>query len=403
MKQLIIDPGIDGIAGDMLIASLVDLTGDPDPLYRLAEAINTLKVCERFDLEVNKTDGCGISATCLGIGIREEGRPTPAALRMDAARIAAELGLSPGAAERIDRILDDLTVAHDRLHSSGFSRHQVASVDTLFDAIGSVLMLEEGGYFDGRIYGLPPVIGRGMVRTGGGEMAGPAPATLEILCRHHVPYSARPAETELTTPTGAALLAGLSDEIVDCYPSMTPLCTGYGAGTRMVGGRHGLLRVVEGENSAVIRDRIVMLETNLDDVSGEEVGYTIERLFEEGAVDVFVTPAIGKKNRPVQVISVITDHQHSSQLIATLMGETGTLGVRVSEIPRLVADRSRTPVPFTIAGRVFEIRVKTSTVDGRMISVKPEYDDLRRAARELQIPLRHVATEVKKQLPGIYK
>jgi uncharacterized protein (TIGR00299 family) protein len=402
MKVLIIDPGIDGIAGDMLIASLVDLTGNPDPLYRLAEAIVALKVCERFDLEVTTADGCGVSATCLGIGIREEGRSSPAALREAAARIAEELGLSPGAAERVDRILDVLTVAHDHLHSSGFSRHQVASADTLFDAIGSVLMLEEGGFFGGRIYGLPPVIGRGTVRTDGGEMTGPAPATLEILCRHRIPYTARPAGTELTTPTGAALLACLPDAIVDCYPPMTPLRTGYGAGTRLVGGQRGLLRVVEGENTAVIRDRIVMLETNLDDVPGEEIGYAIERLFEEGAVDVFVTPAIGKKNRPVQVVSVITDHLHSSQLLATLMSETGTLGVRVTEIPRLVAKRSRTPMPFTIAGRVFEIRVKTSTVDGRTISIKPEYEDLRRVARELQLPLRHVAAEVKRQLPGIY-
>ena len=160
----------------------------------------------------------------------------------------------------------------------------------------------------GRIYGTPPVLGSGFTRIVDGEITSPAPATLEILCRHQVPYSASPADMELSTPTGIAIFANLAQKIVDAYPPMIPLedrlRDRYPGAYRAVPLSSG---VVEGTNFDVIQDRIVMLETNLDDAPGETVGYVVEKLREAGAVDVYVTTASGKKNRPVQILHIITN------------------------------------------------------------------------------------------------
>jgi uncharacterized protein (DUF111 family) len=141
-----------------------------------------------------------------------------------------------------------------------------------------------------------------------------------------------------------------------------------------------------------------MLETNLDDVPGETVGYTVERLREAGAVDVFVTTASGKKNRPVQILHIITNQLEYPGLLEILMEETGTLGVRILDIPRLVAHRSRQVMRVTVEGRAFDISVKTSTVNGTVLAKKPEYEDLKKIALLLDIPLKKVRDEVIAQL-----
>jgi uncharacterized protein (DUF111 family) len=203
---------------------------------------------------------------------------------------------------------------------------------------------------------------------------------------------------EMTTPTGAAIFANITDRIVDTYPPMTPLRVGYGTGSRSVQGRPSVLRVAEGMNFDAIQDRIIMLETNLDDVPGEIVGYTVERLREAGAVDVFVTTASGKKNRPVQILHIITNQQDYPGLMEILMDETSTLGVRILDIPRLVAHRTRQVIRVTVRGEAFDISVKTSTVNGNVLAKKPEYDDLKKIARHLKIPLKNVREEVLAQL-----
>ena len=141
-----------------------------------------------------------------------------------------------------------------------------------------------------------------------------------------------------------------------------------------------------------------MLETNLDDVPGETVGYTVERLREAGAVDVFVTAASGKKNRPVQILHIITSEKEYPGLLEILMDETGTLGVRILDIPRIVAHRTRQVIRVYRRGEAFDISVKTSTVNGRLLAKKPEYDDLKKIARHLNLPLNKVREEVLSQI-----
>jgi len=398
MKVLVIDPKIAGISGDMLIAALVDLTGSADPLEPVADAICGLSCCDTFSFKVRTENAGGISAQKLTIEVQEKNHRNHTDLRKSVVEIANEAGLSDIAKNKALGIMDDLLSANAKLHSSNFHHHEISSVDTLFDVVGSLALLDHHGLLEGEIFGTPPVLGSGFVRIAGGEIACPAPATLELLCRHEIPYSSYPGNAEMTTPTGAAIFANITDRIVEVFPPMTPLRVGYGTGSRSLEGRIPVLRVAEGMNFNAIQERIIMLETNLDDVPGETIGYTVERLREAGAVDVFVTTASGKKNRPVQILHIITNQLDYPGLLEILMSETGTLGVRILDIPRLVAHRSRKVVHVTIAGQVFDISVKTSTVNGRVLAKKPEYEDLKKIAQRLGLPLNRVSEEVLTQL-----
>jgi len=382
----------------MVVAALADLTGSGDALHPLADAIGGLEYCHRVSFEIRESETCGIRAKQLAIEIREEFPESRDAFLADAGEIARGIGLSENARNRALGILGELVSTGERIHAASTGISRVASIDTLFDIMGSVLLLDRHGYLEGEIYGTPPALGDGMVRIGGAVMAGPAPATLEILRAHSVPWSVYPAGRELTTPTGAALLANLASRIMDTYPALTPVKTGYGTGCRDLPQRPDLLRLVAGKNFHAVSDRITMLETNLDDVSGETIGYTIERLREAGAVDVYLTTASGKKNRPVQILHVITSPESYTDLLSILMEETGTLGVRVMDIPRLVADRSRHMVSVEISGKTFEISVKISAVDGTIIGKKPEYEDVKRIARTVEMPIRYVAEELQRQI-----
>ena len=398
MKVLVIDPRVSGISGDMLLAALVDLAGAPEDLEPIAEAIRGLACCRRFHYEIRKADSSPVAASQLWIDIEEMRMHEPDELRDAVAAVSREAGLSDAAAGVALRVIGDLIESETRLHGSGFHLHEIASVDTVFDVVGAALLLDRDGFLDGEIYGTPPALGGGVVKTAHGGFPVPAPATLDILARHRIACSASPSPGELTTPTGAALLANLAGTITEVFPAMTPVRAGYGIGTRTDGTSAGMLRVIEGRNFRAIPDRIIMLETNLDDISGEAIGYTFERLREAGAVDVFITPALGKKNRPVHVVHVICPPDGYEGILAILMEETGTLGVRVLDQPRLVALRSNEVRKVPVAGEIFDVRVKTSTVDGRLISVKPEYEDLRRIARNLHLPFREIEERVREYL-----
>ncbi|WP_421909424.1 nickel pincer cofactor biosynthesis protein LarC [Methanolacinia petrolearia] len=389
MKCLVIDSRLAGIGGDMLISALVDLKGDEEPLRRTAEAISGLESCRSFTFSVEKSDDSFFPAKKLSIEIEEGGVDGKDGLLEAASLVMDAIGISPAARKKAEAAFDDLLYAEKRLHRSGFNRHEIASADTLFDVIGSIALLDSAGFFDGIIHAITPVVGAGSISVRGEQVPGPAPAVLEIFARKKIPFSGRDVDMEFTTPTGAAILANIATTVSPIYPPMTPEATGYGTGTRRNNGNpSNVLRVVAGETSAASNDSIVMLETNVDDIPGEIIGYTIERLFAEGAADVFVTGAIGKKNRPVNIISVITNRQNHLRLTETLMKETGTLGVRIYEVPRLVADRTRESINVGVGNKQYQVSLKRTTVGERLVSLKPEYDDLKKIALDTGLSLR---------------
>ena len=206
MKLLAIDPKIAGISGDMLIAALVDLTGSADLLAPVADAICGLCCCDNFSFQVHDADAGGIAAKKLTIEVREKNHWNHANMRDSIVEIAKKTGLSDIARNKALRIMDDLLSADAKLHRSGFHHHEMSSVDTLFDVAGSLVLLDHHGFLDGEIFGTPPVLGSGFTHVAGGEIACPAPATLEILCRHRIPYSSYPGDSGMTTPTGLQFL-----------------------------------------------------------------------------------------------------------------------------------------------------------------------------------------------------
>lgn len=383
MKILVIDPMAAGVAGYMLPAALINLLGDPSALDPLADAIPDLGLCRHFGYSAETLDISGTRATRLVVEV--EGERT-GELPEVAAAAASAAGLSQAAYSRALAIIGDL----------GQSGHP--PVATVFSVVGTLLLLDRAAFFEGAIVATPPVVGCGVIETDYGKIPAPSPATLDILTRHRFPFTSAPINMEMTTPTGAALLTGLAERALQQYPTMVPVRVGHGSGGRDIPGRPDLLRVVEGESLPAGEERMIILETNLDDTSGEVIGYAIERLFAEGAVDVFVTPALGKKNRPVSVISVMTTAGEEDNLIRVLMEETGSLGVRVYEFRKVVAARKKETMLIRVGERERSIRVKTSTIDGRLIAQKPEYEDLAAIAREEGIPLRFVDEEARLRL-----
>jgi len=399
MKLILLDPRTGGIAGDMLCAALADLTGSATPLYSLAEAIAALPRCSLFEITLERIEE-PCSATYISMTLEEQQGGSDHDIAREMGVIINKIGLSAPAATKAHAILSDLISVKNQIHPSASSCRTLASVDTIFDILGPLTLLEGAGLFGCPIYTTPPALGGGMIHTLGGEVGGPAPASLEICARHRIPVSESPLAMELTTPTGAALLANLAGAVT-CFPAMTPLCIGYGAGSQKNGSSVNILRVIEGETNDLTEERIVILDTNLDDVDGEVIGYAREKLLAAGATDVFITPASGKKNRPVHILSVITNHDHYHKLIRILMDETGTLGIRIREETRLVADRKNEVISVMVAGHPCSVRVKTSRSGGRIIAVKPEYEDMKQISLRFDLPFRHVAREVYQQLPLI--
>ena len=260
MKTLFIDPRIGGISGAAFTAALSDL-GDLEDLRK-----NTTEV-------ISRSTG------------------------QDPGKVMDDLGLSRAAKEKAYAVFSDLEAAFTKFHEGNFSITQV-----LTDVLCPITLMDTMGLLSCPIYATPPALGNCL------------PETLEICALHHMPIADTSTGKELTTPVGAAFLANLA-VFRRSIPSMTPVKTGYAK-------EYGLL-VVEGEVSDLTEERIIILETNIDDVSGEIIGYTIEQLLASGAVDVFVTQGFGKKNRPVFVLSVITTLDQYRKHVEILMEETG--------------------------------------------------------------------------------
>jgi uncharacterized protein (TIGR00299 family) protein len=270
--------------------------------------------------------------------------------------------------------------------------HELGAVDTLVDVVGFVCALERLGIE--AVYCSPLPQGGGSVETEHGLLPVPAPATLALLAQAGAPTVPGPIEAELLTPTGAALLAEFATFE---RPAMTVQAVGYGFGTKEFAFPNAL-RVWIGEPAGQAHspaptpdqgdqgDEVVELACNLDDVTGEALGYAMERLLAEGALDAWFTPIQMKKNRPGVQVSVLARPEDAPALAALLLRETPTLGVRWQVLSRTKADREMRQVE-TPWGTV---RVKVKLLAGKAVAVSPEYDDCARLAAQADVPLAEV-------------
>lgn len=401
MKVLLIDPMLAGISGDMLLASLVDLKGEISELYQLAEIIEEkVNYCRRVTLSIRDVSRRGIRAKSVDLKVDEVlSGITPSRFRENVVRVLGAVDISSEARELAMKVVNELLEAEARVHFELEELHEVASVDTIFDVVGVALILDKTGLLKAPVYTTPPAIGSGIIETSHGFLPVPAPATLEIIRKHGFPYSNIKVNRELTTPTGAALLATLTKRVVDFYPPMRVVGVGYGAGLSDLAEIPNLLRVVEGYVQPGILERVVVLETSVDDITGEVLGYLFDRMFELGALDVAVIPGIGKKNRLTNLVKVVARIEDTDKIIEALISELGTLGVRVHEEPRVTVERNLEKVEVEVEGKKFVVTVKEAKrPDGKVLRIKPEYEDLKAIAKELNMPLRRVIEIVTRQL-----
>lgn len=406
-KQIVVvDAQTAGVSGDMFIGALLDLGAGAD---RIIEAVKPLKGflrgCKSLEIEVRDTTRRGIHAKKVEVRAEEEVTGRTGTELIAAAKNSIEnLSISEKAKQFILNCLNTLLAAEAKVHGGTAEKahlHEAGSVDTLVDIIGSAVALEDLGIFTGtKVYCTPVAVGGGLLRFSHGTVSNPAPATLEILRSAGLPMIGGPVEVELATPTGVSLLTNLAHESVRFYPSMKPTAVGYGAGSKDFPEAPNVLRITLGEPSTrgLLSDEIYVIETNLDDVTGEVIGNAVDRLLDEGARDVSIIPVFGKKHRPAQIIKVIADRTSMEHLSRVLVEETGTLGVRIYPCERRILMRESIPVEVVIDDVKELINVKVARDSGgEIIQIKPEYDDVKKLADRTAKPVREIAELVRKR------
>lgn len=280
------------------------------------------------------------------------------------------------------RLFQRLGEAEAKAHGMPIERvhfHEVGAIDSIVDLVGAAAAVDH--LAPSRITCGEVNVGGGRVRTAHGELPVPAPATAELL--RGVPIHGGPWG-ELTTPTGAVLLAELVDEFVG-FPSLVLEATGYGLGKRDLPDRPNALRLLRGR-AGESRPEVLVVECEVDDLPGEGFGFLMERLFEAGALDVYFTPVQMKKNRPGTLITLLCRRSQLEQLAGLLLMESGSLGCRYTSAVRFEAERETVEVN-TLFGRV---RVKRARLDGRPLALAPEFEDCRRLALASGAPWREV-------------
>ncbi len=365
-----------GIAGDMALGSLVDAGADLDEVRALLDRLPL----GGWAVEAEAVLRCGIAATKVHVHA-EEGTVVRTAAHI--AALVEEARLPQRVSARSLAVFAALAEAEGKLHRRPAAQvhfHEVGGLDAIVDVVGTCAALEVLDIDE--VQASTVVTGTGMIRSAHGMLPNPAPAVVALLASVGAPTTGLDVGVELTTPTGAALLAALADGFGP-LPSMSIDATGFGAGTREIDGRPNATQVVIGMSADALGagQPVVLLEANVDDATGEMLSHAVTALLDVGAHDAWVTPIVMKKGRPAYTVSALADTALAAQVASTLTAETGSLGVRGTSLERWPSARSADVVE--VEG--YPIRVKVSP--GR---VKVEHDDAARVARRSKLPLREV-------------
>lgn len=398
-RVVVIDCQMAGISGDMLLAALISLGANFNNISKVADSVKKhLEGCEDVTLDLKDVVRGGIQAKRIEIDVKESfDKRSGKQLRDALIRCLKDLKLSFEAQRFALASLDALLKAEAKVHSKSVEDlhlHELGSADTLIDILGVAAAVEELGFFkDTLIYSTPIAVGGGIFKFSHGAFSSPAPVTLEILRSKGFAMVGGPVDVELATPTGVALLVNLVHEVVCFYPPMVPLVVGYGAGSKDFKVVPNVLRIVVGEplDYGLLRDEVCVLETNLDDVTGEVIGHTVDRLLSEGVRDVCIVPMFTKKNRPGHIVKVIVDKEDVERISRVLMEETGTLGVRIIPCTRHILTRET--ITIEINSEIGKEKVKLKIAKdskGKIVQIKPEYEDVKRLAEKLNKPLKEV-------------
>ncbi|MBX3294308.1 MAG: nickel pincer cofactor biosynthesis protein LarC [Acidobacteria bacterium] len=372
-----------GASGNMILGALLDLGIDRGELER---RLSGLRI-EGFKLKAETVDRSGISSCHVDVIVPE----------VDSHRhlhhiekIIHEAELSDGVKERAIKIFTLLAEAEARVHGTDVAKvhfHEVGALDAIIDIVGACIGFEMLGIEQFAASKLH--VGSGFVSMAHGKFPVPPPAVAELL--KGKPIYSTEIEGELITPTGAAIIDAVCESF-GTIPEMSVEATGYGAGTREYNDFPNVLRLMVGEaaelgtTQSIDHDELVLLETNIDDSTPQAIGFVMERAFELGALDCWLTPVQMKKNRPGVVVSVLASPGAKDALLEMLFSETTTIGIRTSPVARVSLDRRFE----TVKTQFGECRIKLAMKGGRVVKAMPEYEDVRRLALENRLPFRIV-------------
>lgn len=396
---VVVDAQVAGISGDMLVSAMVDMGASASRVRDAVRgAASMLPGGPSIDVAFGRTERRGIAATKLvlsadgGLGVRH-GVPD---LRRCVSGGCSSAGLSDAASSLASDALAILVESEAAVHGSDAHTahlHEAAGLDTVADMVGAAAAADDLGIAGGRAACTPVAVGCGTVTFSHGTTPCPAPAVVEALrgsgivsCPGGAPGS--PPRAELATPTGVALLRAMRPECAPAYPEMAVEAVGHGAGSADFDGFANVLRLVRGDAAgdagAVGAGAVGVLETLVDDATGEEIGRALEAVSSAGgALDAWVSPAAGRKGRPAHAITVVCEAGAEARLARMLMAETGTLGVRVRRSARIEAGRSERTMRVRLRGSYHAVRAKRSAATGRE---KPESDDVAAAAAAAGVP-----------------
>ncbi len=390
MKAVIFDP-VSGASGDMIIGSLIDIGARKDIVENAMTCITDFGEVE---VDITKTNRLGIGGIRVSVTSDDSGNRK----YIDIVRAVESCGLDDAIIRDAIAIYDKIAYAESKIHGIPQNRlhfHEVGTADAIADVMGACAAFHDLGFRKYAIQSTPVYVGSGFVDTKHGYLPVPTPATLEILCNSSLILRGGPVEEELLTPTGAAILAQFVQKCDIFFPEIAAKKIGYGAGSKELD-MPNVLRIVVGEMDALIHDSIEVLETNVDDVTGEILGNLLEELMKLGAKDVAIIPATMKKGRSGHIIQIIAKSADVGVLARKVIEETGSLGVRV--IPtrhRLIAKRKMASVAIEVAGKKHKAGVKIATdSNGKLMNISAEFDDCKRIANENGIPLKEVIRKV---------
>lgn len=370
-----------GISGDMILGALIDAGLNPQILEDRLKALSL----DGYDLTVEKTVKQGISGTKVWVNLTAT--DFPHRHLADIYHILEHSALPDKIIKTAKKIFTNLAKAEAKVHHLPPHKvhfHEVGAVDALVDIVGSLIGLEELGLEE--IYCSPLHVGSGFVECQHGLLPVPAPATLELL--EGVPVYSKDVRHELVTPTGAAIITTIAKDF-STLPEMVIAKTGYGAGTKDLE-IPNFLRLIIGEKKGYMQDvhhqTVTMLETNIDDMNPQFYDHLFYKLFLEGALDVYLSSVLMKKNRPGSILHVITSKEKEEKIIQTIFRETTTLGVRSYEIEQISLAYEHIPVQTKYGS----IKVRLGKKGEEILSITPDYEDCRLAANKYHVPLKNV-------------
>jgi len=379
-----------GISGDMCLGAIVDAG---IPLKELEKELQKISVTG-YRLSMKKVDRGHLKACKVAVEVKAGLEVQDRRTWMDVRKIIQASALPQDIKQKGLSVFKTIFEAEAKVHGGTFQTvhlHELGAIDCMIDVFGTIIGLNLLGVK--RILSSPVNLGSGFVKTKTGMLPVPAPATAEIL--KNVPVYSHYVHTELTTPTGAALIKGLSSGQGD-MPVMDVEKIGIGAGNRDIVHWPNVLRIFIGtsdspDKTATPDEKVIVIETNIDDMNPQVFEHVIAMLYKAGALDVYLTQVIMKKGRPGVKLTALCDESRKEALMKIILRETSSIGLRYYETRRSVMQREIK----TVNTKFGTVRVKVARLGGKIIKAAPEYEDCRKIARQNNIPL----IEVMKNIP----